>query len=286
MIVRKKNHFSEWRKQQLKEINALLKDANMVAIADISELPASAMLHFRNVLKESNYKVKVVKLRLLRIALKEAKLDNLSDKYASGSVALVVGNENPFKLFGLIKKNASDSSAKEGLIAPDDLIVKAGDTNIPPGPALSDFKVVNIKTQIRNGHIFVADDIVVAKKGDIINSKVANILTKLGIKPIKVLLKLKGAYEKEDKILYDSKILDIDLELVKSKFVKAYQDSYFLALSKAIVTKDTIKPLIVKAFNNAKGLALSQNIVNKETIKDIIGKANRIGTNLKTKVNI
>jgi large subunit ribosomal protein L10 len=152
MVVRKKNHFKEWKNQHLKEIEELLKNNDMVAVADISGLPASAMLHFRKVLKENNFKVKVVKLRLLQKALDKMKIKDLKEKYVKESVALIVGNDNPFKLYRLIKKNASDASAKEGIVAPTDLVVKAGDTNIPPGPALSDFKVVNIKTQIRKTH--------------------------------------------------------------------------------------------------------------------------------------
>ena len=280
----KKNHYKNWKKEQLKELENFVEKP-VVALADISNLPAGAMQHFRKVLKDNGFSVKVSKLRLIKKVLEKKGFKDLSEKYANGSIAVIVGDANPFKLYGLIKRNASTTGAKTGMIAPEDIVIPAGDTNIPPGPALSDFKAVRINTQIRNGHIFVAEDTKIANKGDVIDAKVATILTKLNIKPIKVLLKVKGAYEKSDNILYDASVLDINIEDVRNNFINAYQNAYYLALGKAIITKDTIKPLIAKAYRESKGLATETGIINKDTIKDIIVKANNVISHLNKKIN-
>ena len=283
--AQKKDHFKKWKASEMAALEKMITEAKMLAIANLSNLPAGAALDFRTILKKSGFKVRVSKVRLVRKMLEKAGYKDLSSKYVSGSVALITGTENPFNLYSLIKKNASTSGAKAGMIAPDDIIVSKGDTGIPPGPALSDFKAVKINTKIQDGKIFVPKDYTVAKKGDLIDAKVATILTKLNIKPIKIVLGIKGAYEVDDKILYDVDTLNIDLEAVKNDVMGAFQNSYYLSMGIVYPTKENIKPLITKAFNNTKALAVSQNIVNKVTVKSIVGKAHRQASGVKSKVN-
>ena len=75
-------------------------------------------------------------------------------------------------------------AAKGGDIAPNDLVIPAGNTGINPGPVLSEFKESKVPTKIDQGTIWVSKDTVVAKTGDSISQKLAALLSKLDIKPI------------------------------------------------------------------------------------------------------
>lgn len=282
MLVKKKNHFKNWRKTELGLVQDIVKNSDMLALADISGLPAIAARDFRKVLKDNGFKVKVSNVKIIKKALEEAGMKELVG-ITKGSIALIGGKGSPFSMYSLIKKNASNSGAKIGMTAPIDIVVPEGKTNIPPGPALSDFKAVKIDTQIRDGKIYVPRAYTVAKKGDAIDAKVVAILTKLNIKPIKVILKVKGAFDRSDKILYPLEVLDINIDAVRKDFIVAYQNAYFLAIDRAIVNKETIKPLIAKAYRNTKAVAVSQNIVTKETAGDILGKAQRIASAISKK---
>lgn len=253
MPVQKKNHYKKWKQEEYKKLEDIVKNSEMLAIADISGLPAIAAKDFRKVLKENGFKVKVSNQKVISKVLAAVGLTDILT-ISKGSVALIGGNGSPFSMYSLIKKNASASGAKIGMDAPVDIIVPEGKTNIPPGPALSDFKAVKIDTQIKEGKIYVPKSVTIAKKGDKIDAKVVAILTKLGIKPIKVLMNIKGAYAKVDKLLYSGSVLDINIDEVRMKFISAYKNAQFLAIDRAIVNKDTINPLIAKAYKSAKAV--------------------------------
>jgi large subunit ribosomal protein L10 len=280
----RKYHYKNWRSEEYKRIDAFISDADMLALTDLSGLPAGANADFRKVLKDNGFKVKMSNLNVIKKVLESHGLTELKSN-AKGSLAIIAGKGSPFAMYSLIKKNASNAGAKIGLEAPVDIIVPEGKTNIPPGPALSDFKAVKIDTQIRDGKIYVPKNYTIAKKGDTIDAKVVAILTKLNIKPIKVLLNIRSAYDKKDKILYPISVLDIDYEALKNEIMVAYNNAYLLALERAIINKVTIKPLIGKAYRNTKAVALSENILTKDTVGDIFGKAFRQANAINKKVN-
>jgi len=114
--------------------------------------------------------------------------------------------------YAKIKKNKGSSSAKAGMLAQDDIVIPAGDTGLPPGPALSDLKQAGLKTKIQGPTISIAEDKLVAKKGEAISAGVANALGKLNIKPIKIGLNLVACYE------HGEMLLQMFLTLILMKF--------------------------------------------------------------------
>jgi large subunit ribosomal protein L10 len=282
MTTKKKNHFRKWREAELQNLNGELPKNDIVALVDLTELPASAAKNFREILKKLDFNLKVTRRILIQKALEKIGYKEVSEK-AIGAVGIIFGNGNPFTLFNEIKKNASASLAKVGMVATDDIIIPEGETDIPPGPALSDFKAVRIDTQIRNGHIYVTKDTRITKKGDIIDAKAVAILGKLNIKPVKVLLKIVGAYSKPEQVYYASDVLNIDYDKVRDDFKNSYSNTYLLALGLDYICSETIKPMLSKGVTEAKALAIGAEIVNKDTVKDLIIKAHRISNVLGSK---
>ncbi len=284
MKAQPKYHYKSWRKETGKTLDKMLDQCRYVSIANLEKLPGKANREFKEVLKKLGFVTKVVNVNIAKICLKNKGLDNVLP-YAHGSIMLIMGNENPFKMYREIKNNASAASAREGAIALDDIYVPEGDTGIAPGPALTDFKVAKVDTQIRAGKIYISKKTKVCDKGKVIDPKVVVLLNKLGIKPMKIVLDVKGAYDKTDKILYGIEVLNIDLEKLKTNIKDAYLNSYYLAIEQGYITTVTIKPMIAKAYKSAKALAISQNIITKDTIKDLVVKAGRIAETLEKKSN-
>ena len=79
-----------------------------------------------------------------------------------------------------------------------------------PGPVISELSDVGLPTKIESGSIWITRDTVVARKGEVISAKLASILSRLGIKPIKAGLTLKAAYE--DGLIHPGEVLQINLE--------------------------------------------------------------------------
>jgi large subunit ribosomal protein L10 len=158
------------------------------------------------------------------------------------------------------------------MIAPNDIMIPAGDTGLPPGPALSDMKNSGLKDKIDGASIAITEDAVVAKQGEEIKEAVAGTLAKLDINPIKVGLNLTAALENTQVFLPE--VLNIEIDEVFNDFVNAHSRAFKLALGVAYTTADTMPLLVTKAFSEAKSLALEANIMCKATVEDLLAKAN------------
>ena len=171
---------------------------------------------------------------------------------------LILTNKNAFELYGAIKKSKARSKAKIGMISPIDIVVPAGDTGLPPGPALSDLKKVGIKAQVRGATIFVPDDTVIVKAGGVINGDVVSTLSKLDIKPVELILDV--VLVKEDGMIYSKDVLDIDADTIILQIATAARQAVGLGVEIGYICKDTVEPMIAKAEREAKAL---DALVNK-----------------------
>ena len=264
-----RTHKRKWKESQLSEITHLLKSYPIVAIADLTRFPAALAKELRKKLSKEAV-IKVSKTRIIRMAIEKSDKKDLAP-YIKGSCALIFTKKNPFELYAFFKKNKGRLAAKEGMIAEVDLIIPAGDTGLPPGPALSDLKQAGLKVKIEGGSIAVTEDKVVAKKGEVVTKEAANALSKLDIKPVKVGINVVAAFEHG--IIYLKDILDVDTETVFMKFVDAQKKSFNLAVNISYTTKETMPVLLAKAFREAKAVAVEGGIITPATASDILGKA-------------
>ncbi len=265
-------HTMQWKQSQVQELTSLLNNYDVVALADLNEFPTSL---FQQVRKKLNGKAefRVSKTRILQKALENSKFKKLSDKASGKSVAIIFSKLNPFELYSIIKKNKGSVFAKEGMIAENDIVIPAGDSGLPPGPALTDLKAVGLQVKVAGPTIEIMKDKTVVKAGEEIDFKTANVLSKLDIKPIKIGLTIIAVQEKDDVFL--AKVLDIDEEQVFNNFVTAQQKAFNLAFNAIYFCNATTELLLQKAFKEAKTVSIEANIVNKATINEILAKAER-----------
>jgi len=276
------SHTINWKKKEVQELTELFNKYSVVGIADLKGFSSNLFSGVRKLLSDKAV-VKVSKTRIFLMALKDSKLkDSGLIDFSKDSIAVIFTELNAFELYSLLKKNKGSAPAKAGMIAPDDLIVPAGDTGLPPGPALSDLKAAGIKPKLTGGTIEVPKDTVVCKKGEIVSEPVAGVLSKLNIKPIKVKLNLTAVYEKGE--LFKADVLDVDEEQVFNDFVSARQYAFNLALNIYYPTSDTIPLLLSKAVFDSMNLAVSAEILNSKTIESFISKANLQAVLINSKV--
>jgi len=96
--------------------------------------------------------------------------------------------------------------ARVGLIAPNDVIVPAGNTGMDPSQT-SFFQVLNIPTKINKGTIEITADVHVVRVNEKVGASEATLLSKLGIKPFTYGLVVQQVFD--NGALYDPKVLDI-----------------------------------------------------------------------------
>ena len=234
----------------------------VIAVASIASLPSR---HYNLIKKKTRGKAKIDFARhtLLIRALQEAKPEAKElEQYLCNGAVLVFSDLNAFKLFNLFKQNKSKTAAKPGAIAPNDITVSAGETNLAPGPVLTELKQAKIDAKIQGQKIVITKDVVVAKKGNPIPEAVTKILSKLGIEPMEIGMQVIAVYD--NGVLYKGDVLDIDTASVFANLVAGVQHAINLSVSAEIFNPQSTPYIISKAAREA--IALSKAIEAKKPV--------------------
>ncbi|HOD89766.1 MAG TPA: 50S ribosomal protein L10 [archaeon] len=244
-------HTKLWRVKQLEELNKLVSKYNVIGIGSVYNFPASLLHKLKKNLPDVVFKV--TNKNVLKKVLESNGHNDLVNILPSQPILILANNLNAFEVYSKIKKNKAKSRAKVGMISPIDIIVPAGDTGLPPGPALSDLKKVGLKAQVKGQTISIVEDSVIVKKGNVINSDVVSTLSKLGIKPIELILDVVGI--KEGNLIYPKDALDINAEDIFNKIILAIRSSVNLGVEIEYPTSMTINPMISKAYLQAQAIS-------------------------------
>ncbi len=278
---------AEYKKDVVKDLTNLIKKYPIIGLVNMSDLPAPQLQMMK---KEMRGKVELfmTKKRLMKIAFNSLQdhkkgIEELPS-YFEGMPALLFTNESPFKLSRLLRKSKTSAPAKGGQIAPQDIVVPKGPTSFAPGPIISELSGIGLKVGVEGGKVAVKEDTVVVKKGEAIKQKTAEVLTRLGIKPMEVGLGLVAAYE--NGIIYLRDVLNIDEKEFMNRLSLAASESFNLAFNIAYVTKENVSLLIAKAFIDAKALGISQKIFDKGIIEELLSNAEREMIGLKSSADI
>jgi len=269
---------------QVEEIKKLLDEHNALGIANLQKVRAAQLQEMKKKLKDIA-NVRVIKNTLMRRAVAECKdkpgLEKL-EPLLSGSNIFLFTDLNPFKLSLLLERGRVKTTAKAGDMAAMDVVVPAGNTGQPPGPVISQLNSVGLPTRIEAGSVWINKDTIVAKKGDVIDARLASVLSKLGIKPVEVGLILKVVYENGFLIMDDQ--LHIDLDDFRKSLIEASSNALNLSLNAGYSTPDNASLLLQSARREAFNLALNAGISTTETIGDLLRKAYAEASNLNAKL--
>ncbi|MFH1850026.1 MAG: 50S ribosomal protein L10 [archaeon] len=266
---------SDEKKKTVAELTSLFKEYPIAGTVNMENLPTPQLQNMREQLR-SSVVIKVAKRRLIRIALEKAKDDRhgieMLREHLKGMPGLIFTHENPFRLAKILDKNKSSAPAKAGQTAPSDLKVNAGPTPFAPGPLIGELGAVGIKTGVENGKITIKQDAVVTREGEVISAKVAGLLTRLGIKPMEVGLRINAVYEDGEILTKD--VLYINEQEYLDKISLAASQSFNLAVYVAYPAEQTMSYLLTRCQSESRALAIEQNIMADAVAEDIIGKAN------------
>jgi len=274
---------TEVRPEKIKEVNdivALLKKYQAVGILNMTKVPANALQKMKHELNGKAV-IKFSKRNLLILALEKTEDKKSLVSVLGKQPALLLSDMNPFKLYKFLDQNKTNAPAKAGEIAPDDIEVKAGPTDLMPGPAISTLSGAGIPAKVEAGKISVIRDKVICKKGDVVTPALASVFQMLKLKPMKVGLDLSAVFEHG--ILFNKSVLAVDEKQIIENMSRAFNNAINLSYHIKFPTKDTIKMMLTKGFIEARALAMDRNIVNAEVIEDILAKAKAQADALKAK---
>ena len=263
-----------WKKDTVEDLVDLLKSGDTIAVIDIHGVPAGAMLGMRATLR-SDMNIQVAKKRLMAIAWERVgfKDENLNELF-QGSVqpALVSSSKlNSFELFTELKKTEAGRAAKEGDVAPYQIVVEKMDTGMPPGPIVGELNSVGIPAKIMGGSVQIQKRTVVLEEGDVFEGDMGMMLSKIGINPIVTGLRLCGTLE--DGTVFQPSTLDIDYEQFESDLISYATGVFNLACNITWYTNQTMPTILAKASREAMAVALEAAIATADTMPHLVGRA-------------
>jgi large subunit ribosomal protein L10 len=251
----KERQVPEKKKKTVAELAKLIESNNTVMIVSTANLSALQFLKMKGVIK-GKATIKIVKKNIMLKAMREfeekrAHLKEL-EKSLIGSFAVLFSQLDAFELAALLSENKTPSKIKAGQIAPEDIIVPAGPTDLPAGPAISELNKIKIKAGIEGGKISIKESSLVAKKGQAVTEDVASVLAKLEINPITIGLMPLAAYDSKSQKIYGE--IKIDKEATVKELKEFASRALAFSIEIKYPSKDNIKMLIMKLNHGANAL--------------------------------
>ena len=266
---------ASWKEGRVAELKEIISSPGVVGIIDIGGVPAKNMLDMRSSLK-GIVSMTMAKKTLMRIAWKEAgrSTEELEVLFEGAAQPCIVHSDslNAYQLFDELKKTRQGRAAKEGELAPSDIIVPAGPTEFAPGPLVGEFNAVGIPAKIDKGKIAIQKETKVVSAGEPMSADLGMMLAKLGINPIEIGLILIGAIE--EGLLLPADDLDLDLDGLKDDISIATSRAFNLACNAHWFSTATTPVLLAKASSESLAVAVEAGIVNDKTAELFVMRAN------------
>ena len=270
---------AQWKVDTVEELRQEIESQPVVALVDITGIRNKQLQNIRRELK-GKVNLRVIRRRLFLNALEQVKREKIGSlkDYSEGQIALLTSDQDPKTIYEMLFNTRQDSPAKGGEIAPRDIVVEELVTSFPPGPMISEFQKVGLKTAIEKGKIVIKGETVLVKEGDPIPRDKAKIMEKLDIKPINVGLDIIGAYS--DGIIFTKDVLSIRIEEILGNIGRAFSQAKGIALESMFIVPEVLPDLLFKAKLQAEQLALESGYMDESNIELFILKAIREATAL------
>jgi large subunit ribosomal protein L10 len=269
------------KKEKVDEISAVSKKYPVVALLNLRNLPDRILQSSKKKLRGSA-QFSVAKNSVITRALDKSGKGELS-AHLDFPTALVFTSLTPYSLHKFFKDNKVKVAAKPGQIAPFDIVVPEGETDLMPGPALSELKGAGINAQIKGGKIIVAKDSVVAKKGAKIPDAVCKALQKLNILPFDAMVNMVAAYD--GKFTFTSSVLDIDEHQLNADLQSCLSQAFNVSYNASFPTSQNISALLSNAFSQGRNMAINGHVYSDASTELLLAQAVILGDTLSGKVS-
>ena len=264
-------HIPEWKVKDVEELVEMISKSRVVGVVGVREIPADNMQQMRGSLR-GNVEIRMVRNTIARRALQASapEIRPLAD-FIEDQTALIFSNDNPFKLNGLLEKGKQPMPIKAGARAPKDIVVEAGETSFSPGPMVGKLQAAGIPAAIKGGKVVISQKITLAKEGEVVAAKTADILKTMEIFPRNVGLELRAAYE--GGLIFKVKDLSINVGAQISELSAAFAKAFGFAVEIGYATPKTVGPMLQKAQTRARALVLEAGLPVPGMMEMVLAKA-------------
>lgn len=268
---RKTEVIPEWKREEVDALVDIFEEYQSVGVVRITGIPSKQLQAMRRDLHGS------AQLRVSRNTLMTRALEQINDgleqlvEHVDGQVGLIGTNDNPFGLFKKLEDSKTPAPINAGEVAPNDIVIPAGDTGADPGPFVGELQQVGANARIQDGSIHVLEDSKVLETGDEVTQQLASVLAELGIEPKEVGLDLRSVYS--EGVLFAPEELAIDVDEYRSDIERAVAGARNLSINAVYPTAQTAPALIAKATGQAKSVGLQAAIASPDLANDLVSRA-------------
>ena len=269
--VRRTAHLPEWKVKDVAELVEKISKSRVVGVVGLREIPASNLQQMRGDMR-GNVEIRMVRNTIARRALEASAPDirPLAD-FIEDQTALIFSDDNPFKLNSLLESGKKPMPIKPGARAPKDIVVEAGETSFSPGPMVGKLRAAGIPAAIKGGKVVINQKITLAKEGEVVSAKTADILKTMEIFPRNVGLELRAAYE--GGLIFKSKDLHVDVEAQIAQLSIASSKAFSFAVEIGYATPQTVGPMLQKAQTKARALVVEAALPVPSMMEFVLAKA-------------
>jgi large subunit ribosomal protein L10 len=263
----------QWKKDEVTQLATLIKKSKMVGLVIVGGIGAKQLQTIRDSLRGSAV-LKMTRNTLMIRAIKESKakgVEALAD-HVKGAVAIIFSDKDPFTLSKFLSENKSRAPAKAGQVATNDIKIPEMNTGVAPGPFISELAALKIPARVKTGVIHITEDTIVVKRGETVSGAMALVLSRLGIEPMELRLRLAAAYTEGSVIT--SEAFEVDLEGILKELILAHQYAMNLSVNIEYPTAETIRIMLGKANLEAKNLAMKTGYFVPDLLPQFLVKAN------------
>jgi large subunit ribosomal protein LP0 len=186
-----------------------------------------------------------------------------------GNVGFVFTSADLSEVRGHLLENKVRAPARNGAIAPGDVIIPAQNTGLGPEKT-SFFQALSIPTKIAKGSIEIVNDVHILREGDRVGPSEATLLNMLNISPFSYGLQVQMVYDSGS--IFEPKILDIKPEDLRARFMAGVRNVAAVSIEIGYPTVASAPHSIINGFKKLLAVAAVTDITFKEaeTLKEFI----------------
>lgn len=261
-------------------LNHLFAEYSKIILVDIENISSNQFKKCRKALSKHSIlilgKNKIIKKVLKEHIKRNPELNKLLP-YLTGNIGFIFTKIEVLDVKKILQENKVPALAKVGQIAPEDVVIPSGITNLTPDGTVF-FQALNIQTKIAKGLIEIQNPVKIITKGNIIGNSEVILLQKLELIPFSNQFKIRMIFE--NNFCIDPAILEISMEEIEKQLNCKKEELLYIESLLSYLSPFKIEKIKKKTIMNL--VFLSQHLGyenNQESIINSLEKENSIPEN-------